>query len=159
MEGPDNEWITRRDSINTHEYPFSAHLAYSALTATWRRISSCTEDAAVEYGVSTSTTWSIRGVLATRKRWERCESRNRTRGEHVKGETTITTTLTMPSCCTRRIASYFEETMMRLFPPGSTVVDRGSGSLTAQASLSIDSYSPRVAYSRRAPHDTPSFSR
>lgn len=38
---------------------------------------------------------------------------------------------------------------MRLFPPGFTVVDRGSGSLTAQASLSIDRGSSRVSEFRR----------
>lgn len=78
------KWITRRDSINTHEYPFLAHLTYSALTATWRRVPLCRGCRCRVRRVHQHA-WSIR-VLATRNdERETRVDRVITGGEHVKG--------------------------------------------------------------------------
>lgn len=151
MAGSDNKVKDRRSSINTHKYSrLSAHLMYLALSATWRRVLPCRGCRRRERRICQPAAWlqrSQRRRPSARNARERYgELRNR---RHVKGNNNHCPH--SPFSHASSASSYVKETT-RLFPLGSTVVDRGSGSLTAQASLSIDSCA--LLQFRRTPRDS-----
>lgn len=125
-----HEW-SRRGSINTHKYSNNT-LAPSVS----RTVSHMTTRFVVPKMPLLRTACSSAAFVANRIEED---SSPETKEIRVTGRSTWKgTTLTTPSLYSSK-AGYVDETM-RLFRLGSMVVDRSSDSLTAQASLSIDSW-------------------
>lgn len=103
----------------------------------------------VANGVSTGPKRVVRFLREPRRGRRKMKKIRVTKSLGESTRQAVTTASPTPFSYTQPYASYVEETMMRLFPPGFTVVDRGSGSLTAQASLSIDRGSSRASEFRR----------
>lgn len=138
-----------RDALhrNIHEYSPLCWCIYCRIpSATWH----CVSVGAAANGVylrDRAVFSRVEKMILGRKTWRKMRVTESLDENTRKG--IAAATLTTSSSRTPLSASHVERTMMRLFPPGFTVVDRGSGSLTAQASLSIDRGSSRVSGFRR----------